>query len=91
LINTSSIAPPPLQSDAGKCRTEKLQPSSLTRLFTAPDKDAEGLTVIARSTCDEAIQFTVQSAGLLRFARNDDGSDATLTGCTHARSPLPQQ
>src|SRR5438034_869959 len=43
--------------------------------------------VIARSPCDEAIQFFLVAPGLLRFARND-GERMAETSPRHCEEPL---
>src|ERR1043166_974000 len=45
-----------------------------------------GIGVIARSTCDEAIQLLLAPvSGLLRFARNDEGSSRRTSSAGQSR------
>jgi hypothetical protein len=46
----------------------RLSPQSSSSRRT---RRTESPTVIARSSCDEAIQLLLVASGLLRFARND--------------------
>jgi hypothetical protein len=49
-------------------------------------------SVIARSTCDQAIQSVLATLDCFAsLAMTVLSSDATLAGCTHARSPLPKR